>query len=79
MTEASARLPGTESTWASRDLPVLEALVELLDEPDAFAVRVIDISQRTGIEPKQVAKSLEAMEGSYAGPFKKMMTGRTAG
>jgi len=39
-----------EGTWASRDLPVLEALVTLLDESDAFAVRVMEISQRTGIE-----------------------------
>ena len=38
------RLSGMESTWASRDLPVLDALVTLLEEPDAFAVQVSDIA-----------------------------------
>lgn len=75
MTVASARLPAMESTWASRELPVLEALVSLLDEPDAFMVQVSDISGRTGIEPRQVAKSLDAMEGYYVGHFQKHMSG----
>jgi hypothetical protein len=64
-----------ESTWASRELPVLNAVVTLLDRPDAFMVRVIDIAEHTGLKPTTVAKALDALEGPYVGEFTKGLTG----
>jgi hypothetical protein len=67
-----------ESTWASRELPVLNAVVTLLDRPDAFMVRVIDIAEHTGLKPTTVAKALDALEGPYVGEFTKGLTGGVA-
>jgi predicted ArsR family transcriptional regulator len=51
-----------EDTWTSRDLPVLDAAVSLLDRPDHFAVSVSEIAGHTGIEPAGVAAALDALE-----------------
>jgi len=52
-------------TWASRDLPVLDAVVTLLDEPGRFAVSGSEIAEHTGMELADVAAALEALEDAY--------------
>ena len=63
-----------EDTWVSRDLPVLDALVRLLDEGN-FAVRVADIAGETGLDPKTVDRALDALHGPYVVEYKKHMSG----
>jgi hypothetical protein len=63
-----------EDTWVSRDLPVLDAVVRLLDEGN-FAVRVADIASAAGFDTKTVDRALDALEGEYVVEYHKMMTG----
>jgi len=56
-----------EDTWASRDLPVLDAVVSQFDElsrtgacPDAA-----DIAASTGLEIIAVIAALNALDGEY--------------
>ncbi len=53
-----------KDTWASRDLPVLEAAVSLVDEimdlPEGS-----DIAERCGLSVQEVAASLRALDGEY--------------
>src|SRR5262245_49033537 len=59
-------------TWTTRDLPVLDATVALLEQ--SFMVTVIDIAAKTGFEPADVAAALEALNPSYV-DFRKTTTG----
>lgn len=59
-------------TWASRDLPVLDATVSLLDE--SYMVTVSDIAAKTGLEDAAVARALEALDPVYV-DFRKTTTG----
>lgn len=52
-----------ESTWASRDLPVLDAAVRLLE--DASAVRADEIVKETGFDLEAVAQALDALQEEY--------------
>ena len=61
-----------EDTWGARELPVLTAAVELLEE--SYMVTVSDIAERTGLELSEVARSLDAMDPTYV-DFRKTMTG----
>jgi hypothetical protein len=61
-----------EDTWATRELPVLTAVVALLEE--SYMVTVSDIAERTGLELAVVARSLDAMDPTYV-DFRKTMTG----
>lgn len=63
-----------EDTWASRDLPVLDAVVRLLEE-GYYAVTVADIAEQTGLEAKAVDRALEALNPTYVTDYKKLMTG----
>lgn len=52
-----------EDTWASRDLPVLDATVRLLEgSPDP---EVSDLASETGLAPEVVARALRAMNGAF--------------
>jgi len=66
-----------EDTWVSRDLPVLDAVVRLLDE-GSFAVTVADIAGQTGLDTKTVDRALDALDGPYVAKYQKMMTGGIA-
>jgi hypothetical protein len=57
-----------EDTWVSRDLPVLETVVKLVDE-GSFAVTVADIADRTGLDTKTVDRALDALSGPYVGEY----------
>lgn len=63
-----------EDTWVSRDLPVLEAVVRLLDEGN-FAVRVTDIASATSLDTRTVARALDALHGPYVSEYQKHMSG----
>jgi len=54
-----------ESTWWSRDLPILDAAVRLFEQKDI--VEVGDLARETGFEPKDVARALLDMRGEFVG------------
>ncbi len=60
-----------ESTWTTRELPVLEATVALLEQIPERIVTVLGISQRSGIHRWDVYASLQAMDGEYVELVKK--------
>jgi hypothetical protein len=61
-----------EDTWGVRDVPVLSAVVELLDH--SYMVTVSDIAERTGLDLAEVARSLDAMDPAFV-DFRKTETG----
>jgi hypothetical protein len=63
-----------EDTWFSRDLPVLDAVVTLLDQPGSFMAQVRDIAEKTGMDPNDIARALEALDGTYV-EFEQFATG----
>jgi hypothetical protein len=63
-----------EDTWVSRDMPVLDAVVRLLDE-GRFAVTVADIAAATGLDPKTVDRALVALHGPYVSDYTQFATG----
>jgi hypothetical protein len=52
-----------EDTWTHRDLPVLEAAVRLLE--DRRPVMGAAIAEATGLDPAEVGRALDALEGRY--------------
>jgi len=61
-----------EDTWGPREVPVLTAVVALLEK--SYMVTVSDIAQRTGLGMAEVARSLDAMDPTYV-DFRKTETG----
>jgi predicted transcriptional regulator len=61
-----------DDTWTTRDLPVLDATVSLLEQ--SYMVTVSDIAARTGLEISAVARALEALDPAYV-DFRKTTTG----
>lgn len=61
-----------QDTWVTRELPVLDATVSLLEE--SYMVTVSDIAARTGLEPAAVARALEALDPVFV-DFRKTTTG----
>jgi hypothetical protein len=59
-------------TWGARDLPVLDATIDLLEQ--SFMVTVTDIAARTNLTPSVVAAALEALDPVYV-DFRKTTTG----
>jgi hypothetical protein len=59
-------------TWAARDLPVLDATIDLLEQ--SFMVTVTDIAARTNLTPSVVAAALEVLDPVYV-DFRKTTTG----
>jgi hypothetical protein len=59
-------------TWATRELPVLDATVKLLEE--SYMVTVSDIATQTSLDAPTVARSLEALDPAYV-DFRKTETG----
>jgi len=56
-----------EDTWASRELPVLIAAVELVDEmyPDGRYPDAGDIARRTQLDVRLIATALNALDGEF--------------
>jgi predicted transcriptional regulator len=61
-----------EDTWGVRDIPVLDAVVALLEQ--SYMVTVSDIAGRTGLDQADVARSLDALNPVYV-DFRKTETG----
>jgi DNA-binding MarR family transcriptional regulator len=61
-----------EDTWGNRDVPVLNAVVALLEH--SYMVTVSDIAERTGLGQADVTRSLDAMDPVYL-DFRKTETG----
>jgi len=57
------KLGPMEDTWTSRDLPVLDATVALLENRPL--VDVTDIAARAGLTVAETGSALQAMEGAY--------------
>jgi hypothetical protein len=55
-----------ESTWETRDLPVLEVVVRYFDENAGMLYpQVHDLVEITGQEPMEVYRALKALEPDY--------------
>ncbi|GAA4259852.1 hypothetical protein [Dactylosporangium darangshiense] len=55
-----------DMTWYTRELPVLEAAVQLVEESDSSdLVNVPALAEHTGLDRADVAKALRAMSGTY--------------
>ena len=55
-----------KSTWFDRELPVLEATIELFEAKQNLGmVSVAEIAEHSGIDPNEVFSSLLAMRGEY--------------
>jgi len=63
-----------EDTWVSRDLPVHDAVVRLL-ENGAFRVSVADVVGETSFDPKAVDRALTALDGPYVTDYTQFATG----
>jgi hypothetical protein len=61
-----------KDTWVSRELPVLDATVSLLEE--SYMVTVSDIADRTGLDLTDVSRALETLDPTYV-DFRKTTTG----
>jgi hypothetical protein len=51
-----------DDTWGARDLPVLAALVEHFDDPDAIPWRLPDVESATGLDAGEVVRALAALD-----------------
>ena len=66
-------------TWFNRDLPVLDAIVQFLDEKGGLEIPdVNDIAERSGIEKAEVARAVLALEGVFI-DLRKVMSGGDPG
>ncbi len=61
-----------EYTWGPREMPVLSAVVALLEQ--SYMVTVSDVAERTGLELAAVARSLDTLDPTYV-DFRKTETG----
>jgi hypothetical protein len=59
-----------DDTWWSRDLPVLDAAVRLVEDEDF--VYVGDLARETGFYPEDVFRALTAMQGTFTGQLQGM-------
>ena len=55
-----------KSTWEHRDLPVLAAVIRLLDETATAQVRVSEVAEACGLSTDEVASAVEALDGTYS-------------
>jgi hypothetical protein len=64
-----------KDTWFSRDLPVLDAVVQAFDDNMGMALpRVQDIAETTGLSVEDVATALNTLDRQYV-KFTKLATG----
>ena len=62
-----------KDTWASRDLPVLDAIVTALEED--FRVSAAQIAAATGLPADEVVKAFYALQWTYTGQVQARMGG----
>jgi hypothetical protein len=56
---------GVEDTWASRDLPVLDAVVSMKEEDMFLIPTVAGIAERCGLDVMDVGRAVKALDGTY--------------
>lgn len=54
-----------KNSWQSRDLPVLTAVIRLLDEANYPLVRVSEIAEACGLSIDEVAAAVKALGGTW--------------
>jgi hypothetical protein len=55
-----------ESTWETRDLPVLDAIVRYYDEDDSAVIPDVQtFAEITGMDPGQVARAVRALSPRF--------------
>jgi hypothetical protein len=52
-----------DETWLSRDLPVLDAVVELLEDHDLVPPEAV--AERTGLDSREVLRAMHALDGIF--------------
>jgi hypothetical protein len=63
-----------EDTWASRDLPVLEAIVSAFNDPERYQLRIPELTGLCGLPERDVVTALRALGNTrpplleYPGP-----------
>jgi hypothetical protein len=64
---SSAESPAmaVKDTWDSRDLPVLVAVIRLLDEAGRPQIRVSEVVEASGLSVDEVASAVQALNGDY--------------
>ena len=64
---SAAERPETtvKSTWEHRDLPVLAAVIRLMDETATAQVRISKVAEACGLSTDEVASAVEALNGTY--------------
>jgi hypothetical protein len=62
-----------EDTWTSRDLPILEAIVQLY-ELTGRPMTVSEVSQHTGFSDETIHAALKALDGEEPPFFAKLQT-----
>lgn len=55
---------GMESTWETRELPLLAAAVEWFDDPDANIMNMPDIIERSGLSEDDVKRALRRLDSA---------------
>lgn len=56
----------SNDSWYSRALPILQAVGEVEGTEDAYGLRIGDLADRTGLDPRQVAVEVERLlDGGY--------------
>jgi hypothetical protein len=55
--------PGMDATWWTRDLPVPDVAVRLLEDHDL--PEVTDMARETGFDAEDMAHALADMDGAY--------------
>jgi hypothetical protein len=68
-------IPAVPDTWNERDLPVLAAVVKLLDEPDSLMATVSQIAAETGFDVHEVDRALERLKGTFIREYHQFLTG----
>ena len=63
-----------QNTWATRELPVLKAIVKLLEPPGSNQATISQISEDTGIDKADVDRAIEALKGEYITEYQQFLT-----
>lgn len=50
-----------DDTWAHRDLPVLDAIVNIFDKPDRYQMRMPEVVELSGLPQEEVQAALRVL------------------
>jgi hypothetical protein len=55
----------TNDTWSTRDLPVLQAVVDTYEDSGTYLTRATAIERRTGLDHEAVQRALRTSSVSF--------------